>query len=88
MNTDVIGNFSSFEKARSAAEGYVVDSSLYELEEEESDEGDETDESGESEKWRKELSGINWYTEGFYREEQCDDNIPDDRVHIKKRSFD
>lgn len=76
MGTEVVGVYTSFENARLAADNYVVDSNIYELEDEEND------------MWRDELLEIDWYNEGCYRQEYDDVNTPDDRVRIQKQKLD
>ena len=78
QDTQIIGIFTSYSKAVLAAEDYAESMGWLEEVEEE-----EVVELGK-EMWREQLQDIDWCSEGFYRDEQDDDNAPDDRLHIVK----
>jgi hypothetical protein len=70
QDTKIVGIFYDYSSAARAAADYVVDEFCLDYDEDESDDGDR-------------LGHIDWMDEGWYREEECDANECNDRVHIE-----
>ncbi|KAL7497366.1 hypothetical protein ACHAWT_006378 [Skeletonema menzelii] len=71
QDTTIVGVFYEYSSATRAAEVYVRNQFCYDEDEEGSDEDEGP------------FIGIDWQGEGWFRQEECDANECDDRVHIQ-----